>query len=159
MKKIGLTALIALLLCVLAGCPNDDGGKNGGKTPASMTFVDNPDNPAREFTIDENLNFKVNFIQPEGMALAYGLEKGDVISGKITDTGGAAWNSDLTGVAEQMTATNPTFAGAMPGIKVTISLTYTKVEDVITAVNMELKGEDVAAIADMLMGGTYYIKK
>ena len=155
MKKIGITALAALLLCVLAGCPTDDGGKNGGKTPASMSFVDN--GATKEFTIDENLNFKVVFINPEGMASAF-VEKGDVITGKITQTE-AAWNNSLTGVAEQMTATNPTFASVMPAIKVTISLKYTKVGNEITDVTLKLQGGGVAAIADQLMGGTYYIKK
>jgi hypothetical protein len=153
MKKIGMTAFAILLLCVLTGCPTDD----GGKTPASMTFVDNLDNPAKEFTIDENLDFKVTFINPGETETGLTIRQGDIISGKITQTE-TAWNNDLTGVAEQMTATNPTFAGAMPAIKVTISLTYTKVEGEITDVTVELQGEGVAAIANTLMGGIYYKK-
>jgi hypothetical protein len=159
MKKIGMTAFAILLLCVLTGCPTDDGGKGGGKTPASMTFVDNLDNPAKEFTIDENLGFKVTFINPGPTETGLTIQQGDSISGKITQTD-TAWNNDLTGVAEQMTAKNPTFAGAMPGIKVTISLTYTKVEDVITDVTLVFQGDDtIGLIAGQLMGGTYYLKK
>ena len=153
MKKIGMTALAALLLCVLTGCPNDD----GGKTPESMTFVDNLAAPAKEFTIDSNLNFKVTFINPGPTESGLLIQPGDVISGKITEAD-AAWNNDLTGVAEQMTAANPNFADVMPAIKVTITLTYTKVEGVITDIFVNLQGDGVAAIADTLMGGTYHKK-
>jgi hypothetical protein len=153
MKKIGMTAFAILLLCVLTGCPTDD----GGKTPASMTFVDNINDPAKEFIIDENLDFKVTFINPGPTETGLTIQKGDIISGKITQTD-TAWNNDLTGVAEQMTTKNPVIAGAMPEIKVAISLAYTKVEGEITGVTVELQGDGVAAIANTLMGGIYYKK-
>lgn len=153
MKKIVITALAVLLLCVLAGCPAED----EGKTPASMTFVDNLDTPNKEFTIDENLNFKVKFINPSLIELNLLIRQGDIISGKITEAD-AAWDNNLTGEAEQMAATNPTFADVMPTIKVAISLTYTKAEGVISDVTVELQGDGVAVIAQTLMGGTYYRK-
>jgi len=154
MKKIGMMALAVLLLCVLTGCPADD----GGKTPASMTFVDNLDSPAKEFIIDENSNFKVTFINPGPLETGMTIQQGDVISGKIIDAD-AAWNSNLIGEATQMSSTNDTINGAVNNLKIAISLTYTKNGDVITDVMVVFPGTDgVSYQAQMLMGATY-IKK
>jgi hypothetical protein len=124
-----------------------------------MTFVDNIGNPAKEFTVDANFGFRVRFITPNALESSLQVRAGDVISGRVTETEpGTIWNEDLTGVAAQMTASNPVIDGAMPTIQVVISLAYTKAEGVITEVTVALEGAGVAAIAQTLMGGTYIRK-
>jgi hypothetical protein len=153
MKKIRLFGLMALavLLCVLTGCPEE-------KTPESMTFVDDLKNPAKQFTIDEDFIFNVKFIIPSETEKVLTIEAGDEVSGKITETN-TAWNSNLTGVASQMSSTNDTINGAVAVLPITISLTYTKAEGEITAVTVAFPGEDaIIQQAQRLMGATYHRK-
>jgi hypothetical protein len=158
MKKfsiLGIMALVALLLCVLSGCPAED----EEKTPASMIFVDDLDNPAKQFTIDENFNFKVTFINPNAMEAAMQLNPGEVISGKIKEAD-AAWNSDLTGLATSMSSTNSTINPVVGDIgPIAVSFVYTKEGSAITGVTLAFLGEDAMSLmAQMLMGATYLKK-
>jgi hypothetical protein len=164
MKKfsmLSITALAVLFVCVLTGCSSDDDGgetPNGGETPSSMTFVDNPDAPAKEFTIYSDFNFKVTFIKPNAIEDGLGIVHGEVISGKITDAD-AAWNSSLTGSAAQMSSTNATINSAVKPLNVAVSLTYTENAGAITAVELKFTGTtSLSATAEMLMGATYYKK-
>ncbi|MDR0474088.1 MAG: hypothetical protein LBH43_10510 [Treponema sp.] len=150
MKRVGLFGITALavLLCVLTGCPEE-------KIPESMTFVDDLKNPAKQFTIDEDLNFNVKFIIPSAAEKAMTIEAGDEVSGKITETD-TAWNSNLTGLASQMSSTNDMINGAVAVLPITISLTYTKAEGEITAVIVAFPGEDaIVQQAQKIMGATY----
>ncbi|MDR2576359.1 MAG: hypothetical protein LBC52_07965 [Treponema sp.] len=155
MKKIGMTAFAILLLCVLTGCPTDD----GGKTPASMTFVDNINNPAKEFIIDENLGFKVTFIKPDSMEQAMSIQPSEVISGKITEAD-AAWNTNLTGTATQMISTNEMINSVVTSLPpIAISLAYKKSGDAITEVTVAFpKDDSLSQQAQLLMGKTYFKK-
>jgi len=154
MKKFNIIIIIAIMLPVFiySGCKTED-----DTPPLSMTFADNLAVPAKEFTIDENLGFKVKFITPTELEAVLQVKPGDVISGRITDADDR-WNSNLTGVADQMTATNPTFASVMPAISVVITLDYIKDDEVITAVTVALEGTGIAETAQALMGGTYFRK-
>ena len=154
MKKIGMTVLVVLLLCVLTGCA----AENSEETPESMTFADNSANSAKEFTIDSNFNFKVTFIFPDDIELIMQINPGDVISGKITGATGA-WNSDLTGVATQMSSTSSFINAGVKDLPVEISLTYIKSGDAISAVTVAFPEESfIGQTAQQLMGKTY-VKK
>jgi hypothetical protein len=127
-----------------------------------MTFANDPANPAKEFTIDSDFNFKVTFVNPDETATALQIQQGDIITGTITETDDAAWNSNLSGVASQMASTNDTINPALStGLQVLITLEYTKnAEGEITAVKVNFPGSGgVSPTARLLMAGTYYIKK
>jgi len=164
MKKVNMfmtVSFILTLLCVLPGCKNDDDTTN----PQSITFVD--DAKTKEFTIDENFGFMVKFINPDATANFMGIEKDDVIKGKITETfkpdaNGdptsvrAKWNEDLVGSAAQMAS--PTNQELNNMLKVLFSedsigilLTYTEDGAV---VDLQFKGS-LAGAATPLMGGKY----
>jgi len=166
MKKANVfmtAAFIMALLCVLPGC---DDKTDDTSNPQSMTFVDNAENPAKEFTIDENFGFKVKFINPNTTAQTMTIKKDDVITGKITgavkpDANGeptstrAKWNENLVGLATQLASpTNPELSNTLKVLfnedSIGISLTYT--DD--SAVDLQFEG-GLAAAAALLMGGTY----
>jgi hypothetical protein len=131
------------------------------RSSESITFADDPNNPAKEFTVDSDFNFKVTFIAPDATATALQIEQGDIITGTITETDDTAWNSNLNGVAAQMASTNGTINIALSsGLQVLITLEYTKVAEEITAVKVDFPGSGgVSPTARLLMAGTYYIKK
>jgi hypothetical protein len=150
MKKIFLFGALALVLAFgFTGCPEGD-----DDSAASMTFVDNLANPAKEFTIDSNFNFKVTFIAPNATETAMTINPNDRITGKITGAN-AAWNKDLTGEAARMSSTNDFLRPVLESLdgQVGIVLDY-EGEDKITAVTVDFTGP-LASQAQLIMGATY----
>ena len=154
-KVLGILVLV-LLLCVITGCSTDDDDDK----PASMTFVDDITNICKELIVYDNFNFKVTFITPSAMEYAMTIRAGDTVSGKITDTGGASWNSNLSGAATQMSSSNTMIdaaVGSMDDVAITIS--YVKADGAITGITLTFLGSGVPEQAQLLMGGTYDRKK
>jgi len=154
LKIVRITTFVLLLTCILVGCPVED------EITASMTFADDPDSPAKEFTIYENLVFKVVFIDPTPAEQAMTITPGTVISGQITSAS-AAWNSDLEGIAEKMTSTNPTINIGVsdPSMRVPVSLDYIIDEGKIISVTLGFIGDGMLPnMARDLMGGIYLRK-
>ena len=153
MKKIVMTALAMLMLCMLAGCPEAKDDK-----PTSMTFVDNLAAPAKEFTIDSKFNFQVTFITPNAIEAGMMLQPGDVIKGKIQKPD-AAWDKNLTGEAAKMSSTNTLIHPVVETLEVPLSLDYTETAGAISAVKLKFIGFATTIVqAQNLMGGDYYRK-
>ena len=160
MKIFGITALVCVF--ILTGCPTED-------DPASMTFfryaVDPSDAIGKEFTINEDLEFTVNFLiiapSPSVESLS-GLKPGDTVSGKIIDIlepSNARWDGNFTGEAGQMSSSNTTINGMLGTLNVPLSLTYEKTDGVINAVTLAFGNHSLAAAAQDLLGGTFIRKQ
>jgi len=149
MKKIAVLGMMALVLSLsvlaLTGCSTDE-------EPSKMTF-ENAD-ATKRFTIDENLKFKVLFLEEAILA------KGQSVSGKINEASGKWTETTLSGVATDMTSTNEGVKGILQGADVGIELTYTKDDKgAITAVTILFTTGNYALAAQGFMGGSYDRKK
>jgi hypothetical protein len=123
-----------------------------------MTFVDDLDNPTKEFILDVDFKFKVTFISPSPTEQTMSIKAGDEVSGRITETDGAAWNSTLTGMATKMTSTNSIINISVKSIDMVIELTYTEKDGVIDTVTVNFPGTGLPQQAQALMGRTYIRK-
>ena len=157
MKRIAVLGMVVLLLLsIFTGCSSDSGPKN-------MTFVEN--NQGREFTIYDNLDFTARI--PSAYLFSVinpGSDVSDItgitsVSGKISGASGNWTSSPLTGMAGNLSSSNPLVGEMLRGTDpVSIIMTYTISNDEITAVNIAFPGAATDLIAGMsqaLMGGSY----
>jgi len=157
MKKLGvfgLMALVVLVGCFFVACSTDSGSKTD-----KLVFTDTTVGAAKDFTVDSNFGFVVKFNDP---ALGGLIAKGDTISGKVTGVTGA-WNSDYTGVAQNMKTNNANLSGTMGTMEVAISVIFTKgADNAITAITVHFPdaatGDTNSIAAEGMMGGTYNLK-
>ena len=163
MKKLNLfeiAAFVLLLACVLTACPpaEDDPPP---PVPASMIFVDNLQNPSKQFAIFENFTFNVKIftVAPGSIEDISGVNPNDEISGSIRDADDK-WDNSFTGEALQMSSSTNEILSAILGSLfsasgIAIDLTYTKVDGNITAVSVDFPGGGMSGAAQAMMGGTY----
>ena len=140
--------------------------------PPNMVFVDDPINTGREFVIYNDLTFRVEIFEPffdqfdeeerEGL---YEIEfkPGIIVSGKATDTADTWLSDTITGTAIDLKCLNhPPLDEIFEAMEIVvgIKLSYTKDGNgEITAINVEFTGGTFADVSELLMGGTYYIRK
>jgi len=178
MKKIAVcAAMVALLFMgVFAGCQTDSGAPDL-IWPSSMTFADNPSDPGRIFTINEDLEFNVEFVNLDGfdpeLAEAFaglGITPGVVVYGEVDVGSGNAWTSTIiTGMAGGMGAypPHPALDTMLPDINIEIALTFTIANNNIASIDVVFPAavyEDpehpnydmFAGISMLLMGGTFH---
>ncbi|MDR3019386.1 MAG: hypothetical protein LBU66_00610 [Treponema sp.] len=171
MKKITVIGMVVLLfMCILTGCPETE---PESPKKASMTFVDDPQDAAKEFTVYDDLSFRVKFIQLDELLEALEVSKGDIISGKILTKN--KWTDEIvTGKAKKLRAPNNEFIDGIlimidkDNIDINVKLTYfiDEVSKKITTVNVvfpepDEEDEDARILADMsnlLMAGDYFRK-
>jgi len=159
MKKILVILGIVLLLPLFfSAC--------GEPEPESMTFIDDYDR-SREFTIYENLEFKVKFVGIPGdpdikeiFDTFPGLGKGVTVRGKAKGTKNKWTDAIITGKAQNMKSNNKTLSGILKEIgSMEIKLEYIMQNNSIAAVNVDFPGnEELAGASKGLMGGTYLRK-
>ena len=169
MKKLTVLSMIVLFMaCIFTGCPNETSAH-------SMTFVDNADDPAREFTINENLGFKVRFLELASffstinpgfideldedelneLFEAYGIIE---ISGVVKETNNTWTNPLIMGTAQNMYSNHDDITELVDFISVGIVLNYNYLDGDISAVDVAFSGSAddlVIEMASNLMGGTY----
>ena len=177
MKKIAVcAAMVALLFMgVFAGCQTDSGAPDL-IWPSSMTFADNPSDPGRIFTINEDLEFNVEFVNLDGfdpeLAEAFaglGITPGVVVFGEVDVGSGNAWTSTIiTGMAGGMGAypPHPALDHMLPGINIEIALTFTIANNDIASIDVVFPAaaydeehpdfDPFAGISMFLMGGTFH---
>jgi len=155
-------ALAALLLAgILSGCP---GGSRTGSTTESMTFVDRLENPSREFSMNENMEFAVRFVRLEGelgTALEeLGIAEGMTISGLVRDSTNGWTDTIVEGTASGMRSSNPTndaLDAILQLVTVQIRMVYTSEGGRISAVTVGFpdSGNPLSEVSAILMGGTF----
>ena len=158
MKRLMMFAItIFIILPLVFTCCKDEDPQ-----PESMTFVDDGINPAKEFTIYENLEFKVRFVKAytEMPEFAELLGKGTIVSGKINSNN--KWKDDnITGTAYKMSSSNKELRGILKEMgSMEIGLTYAKTSSgVIAEVTVSFPGDGFFdGAADVMMGGTFELK-
>ena len=166
MKKIivlGIT--LVLLLGILTGCPN---GNENQPQSARMVFVDDINSPNVEFTIDENLRFRVRFItfdtlDPDFADLP-GMELGVEVTGRVMNTQDSWQDNVISGTALEMSSSNELLRAILAEINdeggVDIRLTYSPGGGTILSVTVYFPnptGDDsLAEICQIMMGGIYF---
>ena len=162
MKKIVVLGItFVLLLGILTGCPNG----TEGTQPARMVFVDDVNNPNVEFTIDENLRFRVRFfyVLPDIANLELpGMAPGVEVSGRVMDTQNN-WQDDvISGTALEMSSNDDLLREILALLNeeggIDIRLTYSPGSGTIHDVTVYFPNpHDIALIeiCNQMMGGTY----
>jgi len=156
-----ITVFVVLPL-IFTSCKEEDDPQ-----PASMTFVDDAYDVSKEFTIYENLEFKVKFVEAyeDEPAFAAYLTKGTIVSGKVRTS--SKWKDDeIIGEAYNMKASNNTLTGILKDIgSMEIVLEYDKSNDGdILAINVHFPESSdpenfMAVASESMMGGTYFLKE
>ena len=151
-RVLGAAALVLLLLGVFTGCPTEDNSPPPELQTAKMIFADTD----KEFTINENLEFNVHFVNAISYTIAAGTSneitfsapKGSNVDGTIeTDN---VWDDNpITGEIKTLTSDNPSInSGLGLAVGMAIKLTYTKDgNDEIDGVTVEFPLGELAAFA------------
>jgi len=176
MKKIAVCASASLLFaCFFAACQTDAIEPPELIWPSSMTFADDPSNPGRVFTIKENLEFSVEFVNldlfPEDIVDTFetlGIVPGVIVVGEVDAPGDAWTNLIITGIAGEMRSYNsPLYEDLdiiLGMITIDIRLNFTVVNHEITSISVVFPAaadeddlfHDLAVTSTALIGGTFH---
>ena len=159
-KNCSLWAVVVLLVVFLIGCSET-------KEKDSMTFVDTLENPGQEFTIYDDLEFRVRFLNAyfdnlndedaEQLEEA-GIVKGLVVTGYVRDTNSKWTSSIIEGTARNLKSNQSTgvIVDALPHVEVGVKMSYDSSESPFGSINVEFTSGEMKEISETLMGGKYY---
>ena len=140
LKVLGIAVLVLLTAFSLIGCKDPD------SDPESMTFEDTN----KEFTINENFEFKVTFKNNYMV-----FQAGQKVSGEIINRNSNNWKNDFTGTAHSMSSDNSMVNSLLGSMDLKISLDYDTNTVTVSFPDASQDPSNPNTQAQAMMGGTY----